>query len=413
MTQRALIVAARNPWPTRRGDQMRALDFVRALDELGFTVELLVSDHGTAPGDHGPGEVAFFPPTPVDRLRGVASVLRGAPLQTLPFRSAALEQAVCGAMADMDRGDVVLVQLARHGPLLERLYRRRPAEGPVLMVDLIDLLSLNFRRRAQIEGGARGLLWRAEAERLQRVERDVARWSDSVTMVCERDRGELIRREPSAREHTVTTPLPVADSAPGSAAARREGAGGRLVFTGNLGYFVNDHAVRSFLEQAWPRLRIERPGLELVVAGARPGRRLRDACAREGVKLRPNPQDLRGILRSADLALAPLVGGAGVPVKVLEAWSEGVPVVASDWCAEGLLGQGERLEEIDDALFRLPYLDDVDDVVSRILNALDDGEGARARAAAGRQRLHRLHSFVAFRESVERLVRAAERRRSA
>ena len=392
---------------------MRALDFARALRDLGFEVELQVSDRGPADESEVLHRSEFFPPRPPDRLRALGPVAGGAPFQTIPYRSSDLERAAIQRMNGMGPGDVVLVQLARHAPLLERLHRQRRASGPSLLVDLIDVLSLNFRRRAQIEGGARGLLWRAEARRLQQAERKMVARSDAVTVVCERDRGELIRLDGAARRKARTTRLPIAASVPEG--EEREISGTRrrrLVFTGNLGYFVNDHAIRSFLERVWPRVRARRADLELVVAGARPGRPLRAACARAGAILRSDPPDLREILRGGDLALAPLVGGAGVPVKVLEAWSEGVPVVASDWCARGLLVEGETLSDVDDAVFRIrdPEGTDAESAekfAALIVRALEDAEDARAHVRAGRARLERLHSFDAFRDAVGHFVQVA------
>lgn len=412
MTQRALIVAARNPWPARRGDQMRTLDFTRALRELRFEVELMISDRGPAPADRDPASARFFPPTPYDRLRGLGALARGAPVQTLPYRAAALEAELVDAVARLGPDDIVLVQLARQAPLLERLHRHRRPGGPTVIVDLIDVLSLNFERRAQIESGPRGVLWRAEARRLQHVERDLVAWSDAITLVCERDRLELVRLDDGARTKAVVTPLPVAlEKAP--VPSDPDTIGRRLVFTGNLGYFVNEHAILTFLERVWPLLRSRRTELELVVAGARPGRRLRAACARAGADLLADPSDLRTVLRTADLALAPLVGGAGVPVKVLEAWSEGVPVAASEWCARGLLGENETLEALDEVLFRLPDLSVAEVVASSIEAVLADPESRRARTTRARQRLGQRHSVGAFRASVGELVEVGRAQRSA
>jgi glycosyltransferase involved in cell wall biosynthesis len=48
------------------------------------------------------------------------------------------------------------------------------------------------------------------------------------------------------------------------------------------------------------------------------------------------------VIAQATLALAPMRCGAGVPIKVLEAWSVGVPVVATPWAVAGTSGrQGE------------------------------------------------------------------------
>ncbi|MBV8202671.1 MAG: glycosyltransferase, partial [Acidobacteria bacterium] len=201
-----------------------------------------------------------------------------------------------------------------------------------------------------------------------------------VLVVCERDRREVLARLPAALAARVrTVGLAVAASgdtprpAPGDAAL----AGPRrLVFTGNLGYFVNADAIEWWLREVWPLLAARRPELRLVVAGDRPRAGLRRAlqaaetAARAagtvggvggigrigrvgadgaaggagGVTVVESPPDLSRLLTGAMAALAPMRCGSGVPVKILEAWSQGVPVVASPFAAAGTTGvPGEDL----------------------------------------------------------------------
>jgi glycosyltransferase involved in cell wall biosynthesis len=112
--------------------------------------------------------------------------------------------------------------------------------------------------------------------------------------------------------------------------------------TGNLGYFVNVDAITWWLREVWPTLKRLRPDIQVVVAGDRPTVAVRRAVAAAGVRLIESPSDLRSIISEATLALAPMRCGSGVPIKVLEAWAVGVPVVASPWAVAGTSGkQGE------------------------------------------------------------------------
>ena len=149
--------------------------------------------------------------------------------------------------------------------------------------------------------------------------------------------------------------------------------------TGNLGYFVNADAIRWWLAEVWPVLRRVRPGLRVVVAGDRPSAGLRKALAEAGVTLIESPRDLRAILARATLSLAPMRCGAGVPIKVLEAWSVGVPVVATPWAVAGTCGrQGED--------FRIVGQHPIE-WVQAILSLLDDPAERRRLAENGRRRL--------------------------
>jgi len=112
-----------------------------------------------------------------------------------------------------------------------------------------------------------------------------------------------------------------------------------LAMTGNLGYFVNADAVTWWLRDVWPQLRRVRPDVRLIVAGDRPSPALRRRIEKAGAELVESPRDLRAILAQATLSLAPMRCGSGVPIKVLEAWAVGVPVLASFWAGAGTSGR--------------------------------------------------------------------------
>ena len=150
------------------------------------------------------------------------------------------------------------------------------------------------------------------------------------------------------------------------------------MLTGNLGYFPNRDAARFLLAEVWPRLRRARPDLRLVVAGDRPPSSLARRLAAAGATLATRPPDLRALLAEATVAVAPLRCGSGVPLKVLDAWAAGVPVVASSFAAAGADGEPERDLLVADA----PH-----EWEAQVTRLLDDA-GLRARLVeAGRARL--------------------------
>jgi glycosyltransferase involved in cell wall biosynthesis len=74
------------------------------------------------------------------------------------------------------------------------------------------------------------------------------------------------------------------------------------------------------------------------------GRRARRRAAwlPPGGTLVARPPDLRALLATATVAVAPLRCGSGMPLKVLDAWAAGVPVVASPFAAAGAAAEPER-----------------------------------------------------------------------
>jgi glycosyltransferase involved in cell wall biosynthesis len=377
-----LLATSRYPWPPRRGDQMRA---VQMLDYLSAGNEVTLLTPEPAPS---------LPPPPADsrfrvatyRLHRGPSFLSGfgrALYKNLPLQSGLFYQPDLGRRLrqlapEADLGILQLVRLAIH---LED-FGRVP-----LLVDLIDSLSLSFSLRADVDRLWMRLPLRLEAHLLALWERRLIERAARVVVVCERDRQALENRLPrNLSEKVAVVRLAIrerqVDPPEAGEVLRAPGeAGPVLAMTGNLGYFVNVDAVTWWLAEVWPVLERVRPGLRVVVVGDRPTRAVRQAVAAAGepVRLIESPRDLRSVLQQATLALAPMRCGAGVPIKVLEAWACGVPVVASPWAVAGTSGrQGED--------FRVVGQHPIE-WVSAILELLDDPAQRQQLADSGRKRL--------------------------
>jgi glycosyltransferase involved in cell wall biosynthesis len=168
-----------------------------------------------------------------------------------------------------------------------------------------------------------------------------------------------------------------------------------LAITGNLGYFPTSEGTCWLLREVWPRLRAERPGLRLVLAGNRPPRTLVREAMRRDAELLPSPQDLRGLLASVTVALAPMRGGAGLPLKVLEAWAAGVPVVATAWAAEGAAARPGQ---------DLLVAEGRQEWYEAVSALLEDAELRRRLSVSGRQRLAERFSVDVVRLRLEQAL---------
>ena len=386
-----LLVTSRYPWPPRRGDQMRAVQMLDSLSGKGTdTHELtLLAPEPAAdqppPPEDAPYRVELYRPRRAALFSGLArTMLRRLPLQTALFYQPDLARRLRELAPRHDLGVLQLVRLALHA---------EDFGGTPIVTDLIDSLALNFARRAEVDRPWLAPFLRAEAGRLAAAERRLAERSLRVLVVCDRDRQAIAGRLPAALASRIRV-VPIAIEG-GEATTPQTPQDNReapvLTITGNLGYFVNADAVGWWLRDVWPRLRAARPDVRLVIAGDRPSAGLRRRIQTAGATLIESPPDLRAVLAEATLALAPMRCGSGVPIKVLEAWSVGVPVVASPWAAAGTSGvPGE------DLALAGP---DPDDWAAAVTALLDD-PAARARLAAnGHRRLAADHSREAVRRS--------------
>ncbi len=279
-----------------------------------------------------PGGMAIF--------SGMArAIVKHLPLQTGLFYQPDLGRKLRELAPEHDLGILQLVRLAIH----VNDFGDTP-----FVVDLIDSLSLNFSLRAAVDRWWLVPLLKVEARLLAIAERRLAERSVRMLVVCERDRQALANRLPpelaakvavvrlSVRDRKVDPPLD-------REKLWREGDKGPvLVMTGNLGYFVNADAATWWLRDVWPQLRHFRPDVRLVIAGDRPSPALRRAVEGAGARLIESPRDMRSVIAQATISIAPMRCGSGVPIKVLEAWAVGVPVLATSWAVAGTSGrQGE------------------------------------------------------------------------
>lgn len=365
-----LLVTSRYPWPPRRGDQMRAVQLLAALSGPHELTLLAPAAGQPSPPSAVPYRMVLYRPRRAAVVSGLArAVLRSFPLQSALFYQPDLGRRLRELAPRHDLGVLQLARLALHAEDF--------GDTPIV-TDLIDSLALNFARRAEVDRPWRAPLLRVEAGRLAAAERRLAELSQRVLVVCERDRQAIAGRLPAdLAARIAVVPIAIED---GQGLVAMENTGPpMLAITGNLGYFVNADAVGWWLRDVWPRLRAARPEVRLVIAGDRPSAELRRRIQSAGATLIESPPDLRAVLAEATLALAPMRCGSGVPIKVLEAWSMGVPVVASPWAAAGTSGvPGE------DLALTGPQ---PEDWVAAITALLDDPAARTRLIANGRRRL--------------------------
>jgi glycosyltransferase involved in cell wall biosynthesis len=135
---------------------------------------------------------------------------------------------------------------------------------------------------------------------------------------------------------TAVAPIPV-DTAYFTPAPPGSPKGGTTVlFTGHLSHPPNVDAVVWFIREVWPLVRSRVPEARFCVAGMIPHDTVREACATgAGIELHENVPDIRPFFWSAQVYVVPMRFGGGVRQKIFEAWSMGVPLVATPMAVEG------------------------------------------------------------------------------
>ena len=298
-----LVVSPRPPRGDGQGDQRRAQEIVNALSEE-WVVEV----------------VSWLPD--VDRTRAgrwlahPRHLLRALALGlVMPVQVAYVQGRAPSHLAALAATyDAVVFVTDRAVP------RRIPA---VAVVDFVDDLAASARRRAESSSGIAALFWRLEAVRMRRLDRRLA---GAARVAVAHSPVEAA----SIGTSVVSIPLSVGTRAP-------EDPGDKIAFVGNLFYAPNHEASMWICSDLVPVLR--RRGIEpsdVVIAGRRPRRALREAAAASGVDLRPDVASLGSVLDEAEVVVAPMRLGVGAQYKVLDAVGAGRACVLSPVANAGL-----------------------------------------------------------------------------
>ncbi len=256
--------------------------------------------------------------------------------------------------------DVVHVEHLRGSQYgLELLHRWGAAPTrPAVVWDSVDCISHLFAQAAAISRSAKGrLMTRIELPRTERYEAHLVRSFDQTVVTSAIDKAALVAlaerfapppasaavaalpgRSCAAMIDVVPNGVDLTLFAPGSPAERHSN---RIVFTGKMSYHANVTAALHLVHDIMPLVWAQRPDAEAWLVGKDPAPELRalEAAAAGGerrVVVTGAVPAMQEYIQGAAVAVAPLLYGAGIQNKVLEAMACAAPVVASPQASQSL-----------------------------------------------------------------------------
>lgn len=240
-----------------------------------------------------------------------------------------------------------------------------------VVVNEVDPWSDHWRERARRSSGLRAAYLRSQARRADRLEQAVASFAASTVLVSATD-AETLHERTGGRVVAIPNGVAAPAAATGSPVAP---VAPRAAFVGTLDYPPNVEALERLVGEVWPAVRARVPNAELVVAGRRPGSRVR-ALEGHGVRVLGAVDDVGEVFTGSRVAAYLGRTGGGTKNTVSEALTAGCPVVASPESARGHEPGAHLLVAADVA--------DQTDLLVRFLT--DDAALRTARESAARSR---------------------------
>ena len=222
--------------------------------------------------------------------------------------------------------DIVILHWTAMGLLLPKLKKLFPQAKFIIVEE--DVTYLSYKRKYEAAKDSKSKRkWKRFFTNLKRDELSVISKADLTVTLNEKDRN-LLLTDGVAPKKVFTSALYIDNHFD----VVRKPDGKTLLFYGAMNRAENYKSVIWFIDNVMNRLP---DNIELEVVGSRPPHSLLEK-ANDQIHIRGFVEDINPFLSTCTCMVAPLLLGAGIKAKVLEAMSAGIPVVTNDIGIEGI-----------------------------------------------------------------------------
>ncbi len=319
-------------WPGRRatGVHVRALNVLRALQQIGTVEAVLLDEEGANDADLSESEreikLRHTIPVTLQGNSGFMERLRWTldPKADYPCGCRAGQEAMNRILATPDGFDLIWFFKPRCPDMFPN------AVWPRSVLDIDDLESRYENSRLGVGGGVlkdlltirRQLVWK-------RREKLFGDRFTVLTVCSEDDREYLTRRGLRTPIHVV----PNGFERPSVEPVRKVTLPPRIGFLGPLDYFPNRDGIQWFVKKCWPRIKAQVPDARLRLAGPGSDGPLRPLGTDiDGLGWLSNPSDE---IKTWSLMIIPIRVGGGTRVKIAYGFSQKCPMVSTSLGAYG------------------------------------------------------------------------------
>ena len=257
---------------------------------------------------------------------------------------------------------------------------------PPVVWDSVDSISLLFRQ-SSAQSKKRLYRWLAQFElkRTERFEKSLLDKFARILVTSEKDKEAFLSGSNTESFSSLLTVLPNGVDLeyfhPDRTVQRAEES---IVVSGKMSYHANVTMVMHFFENIMPIVWSRRPQAKLWIVGKDPRSDILALRHHPNVTVTGTVDDIRPYIQQADVAVAPLVYGAGIQNKVLESMACGTPVVATPQAVSALQAVPDR---------DLLIAQEPNEFAFKVLNLLEDSQKRNIIGEAGRCYVERYHDW--------------------
>ncbi|MCR5532934.1 MAG: glycosyltransferase [Paludibacteraceae bacterium] len=198
------------------------------------------------------------------------------------------------------------------------------------IIDYVDALSMRYEKEMHKANLFAKIAFYIDAKRLARYESRILKEFQGHFIISDVDRQYILKKS-----HVSNKDIFVINNSTELRSSVTQNDEQNLVFVGSMFYEPNIVAVTSFVHKVFPKILKTHPNTKFYIVGTRPALSVRN-LASDNVIVTGFVEDPQLYLKKATVVVVPMISGAGVQNKILEAMSMSCCVVTTTIGSEGL-----------------------------------------------------------------------------
>jgi polysaccharide biosynthesis protein PslH len=263
------------------------------------------------------------------------------PLQYVYSWKAGMAQQIAQRISQ-EEFDIVHVEHlrgARYGVFLKSRFPAMP-----VVWDSVDCISHLFRQAAEQSRSLFGkFMTRFDLPRTAQTESDLVCQFDHALVTSLADRNAMLELVPTGETPSQISVLPNGvDMEYFCPNPKLQREAETIVFSGKMSYHANISMAKYLVEEIMPRIWKSRPAARLFIVGKDPTADIKELQKNPRIMVTGTVDDIRPFLWRATVSVVPLLYGAGIQNKILEAMATGTPVVTTSQALSALQAQSGK-----------------------------------------------------------------------
>lgn len=381
--KKLLFISSRPIFPIIGGDQIRTFQSLRLLAEY-FNIHLII----ITPTDISKEKMAeyerygtwrYFKMSKVDHFVSAMRFLYNSlPIQVNYYYSKKVQNYIDSIINDYD---VVYCNNLRTA----EYFRRHTSISRV--IDFVDAISMNYEKARKHANLLMKVVYNIDYHRCKIYESLLLQEFDNAAVISDIDKDYILRNS------KVKKNIQVVGNMADVSEYVEETEGHNLAFIGKMSYAPNILAVSNFVKNVLPLIRNKIPDVTFYIVGASPDRDVLKLHDGKKVIVTGFVENINEYFNLASIIVAPMLSGAGIQNKIIQAMGSGKCVVTTPIGAEGLIIKGEIAIEKND-----------NDMAERIIFLLSHKDVRCAMGKDARKYVQQNLSFDAISQQFYKLV---------